>query len=55
MKIGLPTILTLLFLTLKLCGVIAWSWWWVLAPVWVCAIAWVVVFIALLVREIKRH
>ena len=22
------------FLTLKLCGVIAWSWWWVLAPLW---------------------
>lgn len=24
----------LVFLTLKLCGIIAWSWWWVLAPLW---------------------
>lgn len=55
MKIGLPTILTLLFLTLKLCGVIAWGWWWVLAPLWIAAALYVVIFIALLVREIKRH
>lgn len=27
--------LTLLFITLKLCKVIAWSWWWVLAPLWI--------------------
>jgi hypothetical protein len=24
----------LIFLTLKLCGVIDWSWWWVTAPLW---------------------
>lgn len=24
----------LIFLTLKLVGVIAWSWWWVTAPLW---------------------
>jgi hypothetical protein len=22
------------FLVLRLCGVIAWSWWWVTAPLW---------------------
>lgn len=22
------------FIVLKLCGVIAWSWWWVLSPFW---------------------
>jgi Flp pilus assembly protein TadB len=27
-------LLFLLFLGLKLCGVIAWSWWWVTAPLW---------------------
>lgn len=27
--------LALIFITLKLCKVIAWSWWWVLAPLWV--------------------
>ena len=29
------TVLTLIFVTLKLCSVIDWSWWWVLAPTWI--------------------
>lgn len=32
---GFLTLLLLLFITLKLTGVIAWSWWWVLAPFWI--------------------
>lgn len=32
MKIGFFGLLTLIFITLKLMGYIAWSWWWVLAP-----------------------
>lgn len=28
------TIMFLIFLTLKLCGVITWSWLWVTAPIW---------------------
>lgn len=33
---GFPfmAILGLIFITLKLCSVITWSWWWVLAPIW---------------------
>lgn len=27
-------ILSLIFITLKLCNIITWSWWWVLAPLW---------------------
>jgi hypothetical protein len=27
-------LLFLIFLTLKLCNVITWSWWWVTAPLW---------------------
>lgn len=27
-------ILGLIFITLKLCSVISWSWWWILAPIW---------------------
>lgn len=27
--------LTLIFIVLKLLNVIAWSWWWVLAPIWI--------------------
>ena len=33
--ISIFTILGVAFLTLKLCGHIDWSWWWVLAPFWV--------------------
>ena len=32
--ISMCSLLTIVFVTLKLCGVIAWSWWWVLAPLW---------------------
>lgn len=28
-------LLQIVFIVLKLCGVIAWSWWWVLAPIWI--------------------
>lgn len=31
---GFLTLLGLVFITLKLCGVIAWSWWWVTLPLW---------------------
>jgi len=28
------TLLLILFVALKLTGVIGWSWWWVLSPIW---------------------
>ncbi len=27
-------LLGIVFVTLKLCGVISWSWWWVTVPFW---------------------
>lgn len=40
-------IMFLIFMTLKLCEVITWSWWWVTAPLWGgFAIVWVVVIVA---------
>jgi hypothetical protein len=32
-SIGFLDILALIFITLKLMGVITWSWWWVLSPI----------------------
>ena len=32
--VGLGTVLLAMFITLKLVGVIDWSWWWVLSPLW---------------------
>lgn len=48
--VGFGGLLTLLFIGLKLGGVINWSWWWVLSPIWISVlIAVVVVIIAILV------
>lgn len=33
--IGFGGLLAILFIALKLTGVIAWSWWWVLSPIWI--------------------
>ena len=30
-----PSVLALVFIVLKLCGVINWSWVWVLSPIWI--------------------
>lgn len=35
--IGFSSLLQLTFIILKLCKVIAWSWWWVLSPTWIGA------------------
>ena len=45
--ISISTVLFVVFLVLKLVGVISWSWWWVTAPIWIpCIIA-----LGMLVRE----
>lgn len=33
--IGFTGLLQVAFIILKLCHVIDWSWWWVLAPTWI--------------------
>ena len=33
--IGFVGLLTIVFITLKLLGVITWSWVWVLSPIWI--------------------
>ena len=33
--LGFTGALTIAFIVLKLCGVISWSWLWVLAPIWI--------------------
>ncbi len=38
----------LVFLTLKLCSVIDWSWWWVTAPLWGGLAIWLSVLVTIL-------
>lgn len=33
--IGFSGLLAVAFIVLKLTGVIGWSWWWVLSPIWI--------------------
>ncbi len=33
--VGVTGLLLVAFIVLKLCNVIAWSWWWVLCPMWI--------------------
>ena len=44
-NIGFTGLLQLTFIILKLCKVINWSWWWVLAPTWF----WIVVLIVVII------
>jgi len=46
---GLCGVLFVAFLVLKLCGVIAWSWWWVTAPLWIPAVIVIVVLAVFLI------
>lgn len=39
------TVLTLIFVVLKLCGVIKWSWIWVLAPTWISIVLCLIILI----------
>ena len=45
---GFAALLTLLFIALKLTGVIAWPWIWVLAPIWIGAVLVVLLTVAIL-------
>lgn len=43
--IGFTGVLTVAFIVMKLCGVIKWSWLWVLSPIWISIILWVLIFV----------
>jgi hypothetical protein len=51
------TLLQIAFIVLKLCGVINWSWMWVLSPMWIGFALWfvgVVVFVLVKVARLRR-
>ena len=57
--IGFMGLLVLLFIGLKLTNYIAWSWWWVLAPMWIlvsiaCAILAFLGVIAIVAMVVDR-
>lgn len=36
--LGLGGVLSVVFIVLQLVGVIDWSWWWILSPIWISLI-----------------
>lgn len=47
--VGFSGLLTIAFIVLKLCGVIAWSWLWVLSPLWIAFLLKLVVVLIVMV------
>ena len=43
--LGFMSVLAIVFIVLKLCGVIRWSWLWVLSPLWIQAVIIILVLI----------
>lgn len=48
-------LLFLVFLILKLCDVIAWSWWWVTAPLWIGFAIGIVIFFVVAAFVTKKQ
>ena len=48
-------LLSLAFIVLKLCGVINWSWLWVLSPLWIdLALSLLIIIIAVIITGLKE-
>ena len=53
--IGFVGLLQLIFITLKLCKIITWSWFWVLSPIWISILFVILVlFIVIAIYTIWR-
>jgi len=54
--IGFAGLLAIVFITLKLTGHIAWSWWWVLSPLWIpLAFVVTILFFVSIVGATTKH
>ena len=57
--LGFFDVLGIVFIVLKLMNIITWSWWWVLAPIWiqiavVGVIAFMVVILMMIIHLIEK-
>ena len=58
--IGLSGVLLIVFIVLKLVGTIDWSWWWVLSPLWIDLVIYLLVVVGATIyvgrqeKKIKR-
>ena len=52
--IGFSGLLAIVFIVLKLTKVIAWSWLWVLSPIWIPAVIVIFILILVVIASSKR-
>lgn len=51
--LGFTSVLQIVFIVLKLCHVIDWSWWWVLSPTWISiALVLLIFFVIVIVAKV---
>ena len=53
--IGFTGLLTIVFITLKLLEKITWSWWWVLSPLWISFIIFIIVIFCILLYAYLKN
>lgn len=52
--VGFGGLLTLLFIGLKLGGIINWSWWWVLSPLWIGFALFVLILVGVVIYALVK-
>lgn len=56
--LGIPGVLEIVFVVLKLVGVVSWSWWWVLSPLWISLGLWIAILLVIglvaLIAAVRR-
>ena len=53
---GFISVLTLIFIVLKLTNNISWSWIWVLSPIWITAVLLIIIFAVIMIGgRIKKR
>ena len=54
--LGFCGVLTIVFIVLKLTGVISWSWWWVFSPIWIdLLLAGILILIAVAINHAEER
>jgi len=54
LKLNWSILIAIIFVVLKLCHIIEWSWLWVLSPMWISLIIDVVIIIVVTIIGIKK-
>ena len=53
--LGLSSVLTIIFVVLKLVGVINWSWWWVFSPTLISVAFWLIIVTIYVIWEVHYN